>query len=56
MLFEMFVILNFAVRASVPPSASAILSGGARSLSLKIQTALSLHEETLVWYQILLAT
>ena len=32
-----FVILNFTVRASVPPSASAILSGGARSLSLKFK-------------------
>ena len=36
-LFEMFVILNFTVRASVPPSASTILSGGARSLSVKFK-------------------
>ena len=45
-LFEMFVILNFTVRASVPPSASAILSGGARSLSLKIQTRSKTVEHT----------
>ena len=46
LLFEMFVILNFTVRASVPPSASAILSGGARSLSLKIQTRSKTVEHT----------
>ena len=46
MLFEIFVILNLTVRASVPPSESAILSDEARSLSLKIQTRSKAVEHT----------
>ena len=53
MLFEMFVILNFTVRASVPPSASAILSSGARSLSLKIQTRSGLKDSDLYPWRVL---